>query len=740
MPLPHASARIDGRPATPSRSEAQRLWKGIETLLARLDRILARAIQAAREDFGAEAGGDPYRGLYISPEDIQRILARAPGAALFKPGAQVASQGIWEHAAELLPRFATLQGLFDLDAGEMDLVLLALAPELDVRYERLYSYLQDDVTRKRPSVDLALCLLCPAAEDKLTLRRAFHAASALMRHHLIELIEEPTQPQSPLIKKYLKLDERIVDFLLGVPSMDPRLAPAVLLIDATSAAPLLLLEEKHQQRVVHFAAQAHSGGHRTIFYFQGSYGVGKQSCAQAVCAHIGKNLLRVDLERLIADPPVPFGHLLRLIEREALLNDAWIYWNGFDRLLNEKHRGLLAPLLQALQAGPAVAFLSGDETWEPAGSCHDLVFLRMGFDPPDYGQRLELWQHFLNGHAAGRDGLDLEAIANQFRLSGGQIKDAAATARNLARWRKPQAPVVDTQDLFAACRLQSNRKLTGLARKIEPRSAWHDIVLPKEQMDQLRSICTYVRHRALVMERWGFERKLSLGKGFNALFAGPSGTGKTMAAEVIARELRLDLYKIDLSTVVSKYIGETEKNLAQIFREAETSNAILFFDEADALFGKRSEVKDSHDRYANIEISYLLQKMEEYQGVSILATNLRQNMDDAFVRRVALTIHFPMPDEANRLTIWQKTWPADAPRGTDLDLAFMAQRFRVSGGNIKNIALAAAFFAADDDRTIAMRHIIRAAREELHKMGKACVKNDFGPYYDMLCDGRVISP
>jgi SpoVK/Ycf46/Vps4 family AAA+-type ATPase len=238
-----------------------------------------------------------------------------------------------------------------------------------------------------------------------------------------------------------------------------------------------------------------------------------------------------------------------------------------------------------------------------------------------------------------------------------------------------------------------------------------------------------------VFESWGFGRKLSLGKGVNALFAGPSGTGKTMAAEILAGDLGLDLYKIDLSTVVSKYIGETEKNLARIFTEAETSNAILFFDEADALFGKRSEVRDSHDRYANIEISYLLQQMETFEGVAILATNLRKNMDDAFVRRLAFTIHFPFPEADDRLRIWRGTWPAAAPVSSDVDLDFMARRFRLAGGNIRNIALAAAFLAADDGKTVAMPHLIRATRQEFHKMGKACVRTDFEPYYDIIAPG-----
>jgi SpoVK/Ycf46/Vps4 family AAA+-type ATPase len=237
-------------------------------------------------------------------------------------------------------------------------------------------------------------------------------------------------------------------------------------------------------------------------------------------------------------------------------------------------------------------------------------------------------------------------------------------------------------------------------------------------MTQLRALCNRVVHRHRVLDSWGFHRKLSNGKGATALFAGPSGTGKTMAAEIVAHELGLELYKIDLSGVVSKYIGETEKNLERIFRAAENANAILFFDEADALFGKRSEVRDSHDRYANIEVSYLLQKMEMYDGVAILASNLRQNLDESFVRRLAFTIHFPFPDAGQRLLIWQSIWPAETPRDETIDFESLATRFKLSGGNIKNVALAAAFLAAEDNGPVSMRHLLTAVEREFHKMGK----------------------
>jgi SpoVK/Ycf46/Vps4 family AAA+-type ATPase len=263
-----------------------------------------------------------------------------------------------------------------------------------------------------------------------------------------------------------------------------------------------------------------------------------------------------------------------------------------------------------------------------------------------------------------------------------------------------------------------------LARKIEPRHNWTDIVLPDDSLAQLREISQRVAHRDRVLGEWGFDRKLSGGKGTNALFAGPSGTGKTMAAEIIANEVGLNLYKIDLSQIVSKYIGDTEKNLDAVFTAAENANSVLFFDEADALFGKRSEVRDSHDRYANIEISYLLQKMEQYEGVAILATNLRQNLDESFVRRLAFTIHFPFPDEPARRRIWAGMWPEESPLAKNVDFDFLACKFQLSGGNIKNVVLAASYLAAGDGGTVEMYHVIQATRREFQKLGQLIAEGE----------------
>jgi SpoVK/Ycf46/Vps4 family AAA+-type ATPase len=366
------------------------------------------------------------------------------------------------------------------------------------------------------------------------------------------------------------------------------------------------------------------------------------------------------------------------------------------------------------------------------------------FGAATFAERRAGWAASLGAAGMTPIGDDLDALASRFRLAPPQIGDAVAVARGSAALRAaahaPDAAAgwssgaPSMTDLFRAARAQSGDRLGRLARRIEPKYGWADIVLPADQLARLRELSDQARYRHVVHGDWGFEQKLSLGRGLNALFSGPPGTGKTMAAEVIGRDLELELYAIDLAQVVSKYIGETEKNLQAVFQAAEDSQAILFFDEADALFGKRSEVKDAHDRYANIEIGYLLQKMEAHEGIAILATNLRKNMDEAFLRRMQFTVDFPFPDEESRRRIWDGVFPEELPRARDVDVFFLARQFKLSGGHIRNIALAAAFLAAADRSPLTMAHLIRATRREYQKLGWLCSKADFGAYHALVQD------
>jgi Winged helix domain, variant/ATPase family associated with various cellular activities (AAA) len=712
----------------------------IEHILAELERIdlliqlqIGRARQLHQED--------EFQGLYISEQEVDSLLAQPIGMprwALARPAAAGENAGPTldrlrgqiearkdasiRHGVAL--HLENLASTFHLSNFDIDVILICFAAELDLRYERLYAYLQDDVTRKRPGVDLALNLLCPSFPAKLAARDRFSGTSPLLKYQLISLSEDAGHPKAPLLNRYLKLDERIVDYLLGGEQIDLRLGRQVSLVQPKQTLEDLILPADLLHRLK-LLFENHRNGERGLnLYFQGPYGVGKRSTAGALVQLVGLKLLVVNGEQA-PSPDAEFASMVQLIAREAALQGAAIYWHGFDSLVSADQRSRLILLLQELQERKGVVFLAGETVWEPSDIPELPPFVRIEFPLPAYSDRMLFWGAALQGIASTE--VDTAGLANKFRFTGGQIRDAALTAQNLARRRDPQDASVNMVDLLEACRLQSNRKLATLATRIKPHYAWSDIVLPPDTLRQLREICNAVEYRSIVYDEWGFDNKLSLGKGLGLLFAGPSGTGKTMAAEILAGELGLDLYKIDLSTVISKYIGETEKNLARIFAEAATSNAVLFFDEADALFGKRSEVRDSHDRYANIEINYLLQRMEEYEGTVILATNLRKNMDDAFVRRIQFTIEFPFPAAGQRLAIWQRVWPKNMPR-KDLDLDFMARRFEISGGNIRNIALSAAFLGAEDGGCVMMKHLIRATWQEYQKMGKVVMEGEFGEY------------
>ncbi len=675
---------------------------------------------------------DALSGLYIKDEQIDQLFIDAFDLSHDTAAKGVISEPLHEVLMQWDTRIAEktaasreasvhlslmrVQEQFELSNFEMDVFLLVLAPELDQRYETFFAYLQDDVTKKRPSINLALELLCPSVEARLRARSYFSARAPLFAHHLLQRYEEPSQTAPTLLQTYLKIDERVVNFVLDGNAVDTRLQPYLNVVTPQTQSDTLHLPAEMMSHLMHLMQPP-----TPIFYFQGPYGVGKRATAEALCRQAQHALCIVDGAQVLQADHLPFDRAVKLIVREASLQHAAIYWTGFDALLDESQAARRHRLLTALAKHRGGAFLAGEVMWEPGEGLHALPFMRVAFPRPSYPQRMELWRDALDQASPAlqaQTDIDVSALANTFRLSGGQIRDAVATAGRLARWRAPRDHRLCMADLANACRLQSSTNLAALAQQITPHYTWDDIVLPPEQRDQLRQMCDYMQFRSLVYDTWGFDRKFAMGKGIHALFAGPSGTGKTMAADIMAGELGLDLYKIDLSSVVSKYIGETEKNLSRIFTEAESSNAILFFDEADALFGKRSDVKDAHDRYANIETNYLLQRLEAYEGVVILATNLRKNMDDAFVRRLHFIIDFPFPTEAERQCIWEQVWPDTAPLGSDLDLPGLARRVELAGGHIRNVALAAAFLAAADGGAITMEHLFRALRREFRKMGK----------------------
>ena len=715
--------------------------------LALLDLRLLREVQRVRR-ISSGALGEEFRGLLVSENHIDALLEQG---VLNRNGSQADSRDLPLRILALqqtiesriqtsleqgIPlRLKRLQDIFHLSSWDAGVLILCLAPEVDLHYETLYAYLQDDVGKKRPTVNLALTLLCDNLEERVARRKSFGYSGSLLRHELVQISEDTYSKDGSFLAQVLRLDPRITNFLLGIDALDSRLLSAAhsdlvhTSWDDVVLSPDILSDlNAFREHLGHWFPEQPG----PLLQLVGPRGSGKKTLARALSKDLAKPLLIVDIggSQESESPP---EKLVRLAFREALLQNAVLYWENFHLLFNDdsQHRALQQAMYREFSQRFQLTIIAGEVPWRLDQGLEELSMFTVHLPLPEFPERRILWEICLDAHQNQISPPDLALIASKFNFSGGQIKRVVATGRDLAQLRFWQDPVITSEDLYVAARWHSGQRLSVLAQKIQVHYSWDDIVLPLDQKTQLREMCGYIANRSVVYGQWGFQRKSNLGKGLNVLFAGPSGTGKTMSAEIMAGELGLDLYKIDLSSIVSKYIGETEKNLDRIFREAQDSNAILFFDEADALFGKRSEVRDSHDRYANIEISYLLQKMEEYQGIVILATNFRKNIDEAFVRRLHVAVEFPFPEEEYRLQIWQQIFPSEAPLDDTVDLSFLARHFKAAGGNIKNIAVSAAFLAAQEGTAIGMRHMIWATKREYQKIGRLLVESEFGPYFEL---------
>ncbi|MCP6760372.1 MAG: ATP-binding protein [Fischerella sp. CENA71] len=690
---------------------------GLQPLLARLDWLIKQAVSVLQTQQKAEGElGISWLQTTEIPSEPTSIQIRSDSLV------------------------AWLQRTFSLSDFDLDILAIALAPELDRHYDKVYAYLQDDMSNKRPTVDMVLNLLCTSIPEKLSRRKHFASNAPLIYHCLLHLCPEPHQQHPTLLSHRLIVDSQVVRLLLHQPGLDSRLTSCCQLLEPSLFSDTLYLKADMQTSLEALVIEDWQKQQPLLLYFQGSDRTGKRCTAQILAKTLGVPLLIADLAKMVEDK-TNFEEKLQILAREAWFFHCLLYLDNFDILYLPENQIPYQSLLTELEKNRGITILAGVQNWIPtATGITGLITIL--FLIPESSQRREYWQTHLKTAQITLEDSELDVLSDRFLLTPDQIADAVATAYNTARWQqissnkdnshsKTAKPLPLFVNLCSAARAQSGHDLANLARKIEPKYTWDDIVLHLNQLTQLQDICKEAEYRDLVHKKWGFADKLSLGKGLNVLFSGSPGTGKTMAAEVIAHQLQLDLYKIDLSQIVSKYIGETEKNLNRIFTAATNSNAILFFDEADALFGKRSEVQDARDRYANIEVGYLLQKMEEYEGVAILTTNLRSNMDEAFERRLRFIIEFPLPDAKSRHLIWQGIFPKHAPCNPHLDLEFLAENFDITGANIRNIALTAAFLAAVDHGVIEMVHLIRAIRREYQKMGQILRDKDLGKYVDL---------
>jgi AAA+ superfamily predicted ATPase len=680
----------------------------------------------------------PFVPPYDLPTDLERLLSEYWQAAMLLT--QVIQLRQKQTSPHITLRLARLQELFGLSELERDILLVCLLPELDGRYRRLFGYLQDDASRTRPTVELVLQILQPLVSQSETAWSAFENSAPLLARNLL-MVSHDTYSDEPLSMRSLRLDDRIAGYLLGSDTLDARLADVMSRFDTSVTWEDVIASQEHVTRLQNLAAWWQERQRRAergaVLFLHGPYGSGGLAAAQAICATTGTPLLIVDVDKALRGS-AGWERIVDLCYREAQLVGAALYWSKCEVLLErEQPAHLWDFLMEAAEHFSGLTLLASQIAWDPAGRFHRVPFLRLDFSMPDYPLRRRLWDVYLPrpeafAHPAPDREMLAELLANSFQLTEGQIVDALATAHGQATQREPQHLLLTLTDLYDGCRRQSGRHLISFARRIEPRTelTFDDLILPAPNIRQLEELRARIRYRSQVYSGLGFERRLSLGKGLIAMFTGSSGTGKTMAAELLAREQGVDLYKVDLSAVVSKYVGETEKNLSRVFAEAEDANAIIFFDEADALFGKRSEVKEAQDRWANMEINYLLQRVEEYAGTVILASNLRQNIDEAFLRRIHVLVEFPFPDADARFYIWRGMFPPGMQRPSDTDIHVLAERFRLGGGNVKNIVIDAAFRALAateyEPPTVTLRHLVVATAREYQKLGKPVTKGEFG--------------
>ncbi len=629
--------------------------------------------------------------LSVIRHTLERHIAQTSGE---KPNESVALP-----VSEAVPAPGTALALlceaFGLSPFERDVLLLCAGVEMDARLAALCAAANGDPQRFSPTFSLALAVLPEPHWDALT------PAAPLRRGRLIEVGGN----SASLMLSPLRIEERILHFLAGVACQDERLAG---LIDPAPSPSLLpLSHQKLADQLGAIWARTEPGGSAPILQICGEDSAGKRAIAAAACASLGLNLSVLSAEALPV-LPAELAPLLQLWEREAILTGSALLLDCDDLSLADPARPhAVLRLIERLNG----RLLISSRDRQRAGQ---RPIFTLDIPLPTTAEQRTLWQAAL-GPVGTPFHSQIETVASHFRLSSAAIRSAGAEVLGRAE--------IETEEvLWNTCRLQGRTRLDDLAQRIEVAAGWNDLILPDSQRHILSEIAAHVRRRATVYETWGFAGKGARGLGISALFAGASGTGKTMAAEALAEELNLDLYRIDLSSVVSKYIGETEKNLRRIFDAAEQGGAILLFDEADALFGKRSEVKDSHDRYANIEVSYLLQRMEIYRGLAILTTNLRSALDTAFLRRLRFVVQFPFPDSLQRAEIWRRIYPQDTPtEGLDYD---KLARLNVAGGNIRSIAVNAAFLAADSGQPVRMTHLLRAARNEYAKLEKTLADSE----------------
>lgn len=685
----------------------------------RLDLLLHREVLRLRTRYRLSL--DEFRGLYVSDEQVDSLLLNA--GSVDPPSVTEASEiQRARNQAELDPAstWAMLVSRFRLTLFEQDVLLLALAPEFDLKYETIYGYLNNDVTRKWPTRDLALRLFASntcrmSAWEQLT------KSAPLFLNGLLLPVAQGERPSALAVG--FSPDPALVRRLIAGPGGQPdpplrRFAPLYAWEKLRASTEVRLQLERALQTLRLQAMPV---------LLQGKRGSGRTTAAQLASAQLGQPLFGVEASALRLTPETTEAQAAALV-LQARLEDGALLLREIEAFFDADGKPLpeATRLVSTLAASGLIVFIACPPNLFAGELLSAKRYLVCQFDVPTAVERRAHWRDALALAGLAADTATTVALSDRFHFTPGQIDNTVERARD-----QPLSTV--RESLFAAARAESDQRLGKLAIKVSTPFKWEDLVLPRATMRSVQDAAAAIEHRYQVAVEWGM-RPGSVPLSLNILFSGPSGTGKTMTAGVIARHLGLELYRSDLSGLVSKYIGETEKNLDRIFEAARESNAILFFDEADALFGRRSEIKDAHDRYANIEVSYLLQKMEEHNGAVILATNVLKNIDEAFMRRLQYIVEFPLPAETQREQLWRNMFPARAPVAPEVDFSFLARQFQFSGGQIRNTSVDAAFLAAADGQRITMPLLVKAVAREFAKQGRVPSASEFREYFSIVTE------
>jgi hypothetical protein len=674
---------------------------------------------AVQQPPSVEKVPDPPKRRLLMRRQTEKAPLASTSVRFLPPAANVTEEQIAQAAAAMAqaesamqppPALVILGERFGLSPFERNVLLLCAAMEFDTRIPSLCAQAQDDESRRYPTFALALALFPESATwDSLSPERP------LRHYRLIEIHQPGAQP---LITSALTVDEWVVNYIKGSNYLDDRLAHFLVPVEVAEAeVGLPPSHRKAVESIVHSLEHAPQSERLPAIQLLGVDGPSKRLVAWHTAAALGLHLYRMPAA-LLPQQAAELETLARLWHRQVAMMPVCLYLDAREpeSTGGQNENQPQPPVNRFLARGGGLVFLDAREAWPRL----DRASLILDVVKPTPAEQQNAWAEAL-GEIAGENP---ERLSSQFNLNLAEIQQIAkktlAEAGGLSEADAAEPP---SDQLWDACLTVTRPRLDALAHRLEPKATWDDIVLPESELEMLRHITNQVRQRNKVYEEWGFRRKMSYGLSVNALFTGESGTGKTMAAEVIANDLRLNLYRIDLSAVVSKYIGETEKNLSQLFDAAEDGGMMLFFDEADAIFGKRSEVKDAHDRYANIEINYLLQRMESYRGLAILATNMKSALDTAFMRRLRFMVNFPKPGQPERKLIWQKSFTPEVPVEA-LDYDRLA-RFNFAGGSIHNIALNASFLAAQAGTPVTMPLVLKATRLEYTKHGWPINEADF---------------